>query len=177
MSDAVNPYQSPGTVPAPVKPQANQGILTETMLVYLKGASPWLRFIGILGFIGAGITALWGVLFFVLGSVMAQIWSSIPGFESVSKISGSMGAAFGALAALIIIGAAVITFILSRYLYRFGTMIRSYLGEGREHDLELAFKSNKSFWKFIGIIYIVYLAIIPLTIIISAVVAIASAFS
>jgi len=177
MSDAVNPYQSPETVADPLKSAVSHGMLTENMLVYLKSASPWLRFAGIVGFIGAGGMALWGITSFALGSVTGQIWSSIPGFETFAEASSSVGAAFGFFMGLIIIGSGVLIFIPSLYLYRFGIKIRSYIREGREQDLELAFKNNKSYWKFIGILYIVYLAITPVVMIISITVAIASVVS
>jgi len=177
MSDAVNPYQSPETMADPVKPLLVQGAITETMLLFLKSTSPWLRFVGIIGFISAGLIALWGILLFALGSVMTQVWASMPGLETVSDLSSSLGAAFGFLTGMLILGAAVLFFVPSLFLYKSGTKIRSYIREGREQDLELALKNNKSYWKFVGIIYIIYLAILPLTIIISITVAVASALS
>jgi len=177
MSDTANPYQSPETVAAPLKPLVDQGAITETMLIHLKNTSPWLRFVGILGFIGAGITVLWGILFLALGSIMGQIWSSIPGIETFSEISGDLGAFSGILVGLLITGAAALIFFPSLYVYRFGVKIRSYLRQGREQDLELAFGNNKSFWKFVGILYIIYLAIIPVTIVIAVIIAAASAIS
>ena len=74
MSDVVNPYQSPEAPAIPVNPLAAQGVLTETMLSYLKGASPWIRFIGILGFISSGISALWGICMLVLFPLMNLDW-------------------------------------------------------------------------------------------------------
>jgi len=177
MSDTANPYQSPETVAAPLKPLVDQGTLTETMLTYLKNASPWLRFLGILGFIGTGFTVLWGISFLALGSIMGQVWSSIPGIDTFSEISGDLGAFSGVLIGLIIIGAAALIFFPSYFIYSFGTKIRSYLREGRERDLEIAFRNNKSFWKFVGILYIIYLAIIPVAIVIAVIAAAASAIS
>ena len=177
MSDTVNPYQSPGTAAAPVKPLVAQGSLTETMLIYLKGASPWLRFIGILGFIGTGTTALWGIFFFTAGLVTGQVWNQIPGFNSLTEINGNVGVAFTVLMGLLTVGLAALIFFPSRYTYRFGAKIRIYLREGREQDLEMAFKNNKSLWKFYGIIGIVYLAFIPVTIIIGIIAAVASILS
>ena len=165
MSDTVNPYQSPSTVATPVKPLVAQGTLTETMLVYLKGASPWLRFIGILGFIGAGTIALWGVFFFAVGLISGGAWTQIPGIDTIADISGDLGGVFAVLTGLLTIGLAALAFFPARYTYRFGAKIRVYLREGREQDLELAFKNNKSLWKFLGIICIIQLAFIPLMII------------
>jgi len=177
MSESTNPYQSPETVAVPVKPLVSQGELTETMLVFLKGASPWLRFLGILGFISAGLIALWGILFFALGTIMGRVWTSVPGFESFTDLNNTLGAAFGFLMGLAIIGIALLIFFPSLFTYRFGAKIRSYLRNGLDQDLEQAFKNNKSLWKYYGIICIIYLAFVPVALISSVIIAIVSAFS
>jgi hypothetical protein len=163
MSDALNPYKSPETAAVPEKPLTAQGILTETMLLYLKGASPWLRFIGVLGFVGTGFSALGGVIFLVAVPLMGQVWNEIPGFESFS--AGMVGAVFSGGMGVFIIGASALMFFPSLFVYRFGEKIRSYLGTGADRDLEQAFKNNKSLWKFYGIICIIYLAFVPLMVI------------
>lgn len=155
MSIEANPYQSPETTAVPVKPLAAQGALTENMLVYLKGASPWLRFVGILGFISAGLAALSG-----LGS-----FAFVPLMGMMDDLTGVFGAVFGGTMAVLSIAGAVLVFIPSLFLYRFGEKIRRYLRTGVDLDLEEAFRNNKSFWKFTGIVCIVYLAFIPVLIV------------
>ena len=162
MSDTLNPYQSPETAAVPVKPLLAQGNITETMLLYLKGASPWLRFIGILGFIASGLAVLWGVSMFAFVPMIWQSWDQVPGFES---FSGIMGAAFGAGMVALSVGGALLVFFPALFIYRFGEKIRSYIRTGAELELELAFKNNKALWKFFGIICIIYLAFIPLVIV------------
>ena len=63
------------------------------------------------------------------------------------------------------LGGAVLIFIPSLFIYRFGERIRSFLRTGIEQELELAFKNNKSLWKFLGIYCIIALASIPVMII------------
>ena len=172
MSDTVNPYQSPEAEAAPVKPLAARGTLTETMLSYLKGASPWLRFIGILGFISSGLTAVWGLVSIALVPLMMRIWGQIPGFDS---FSGVFGAAFGGSMVVLCVASAVLIFIPSLFIYRFGEKIRGYLRTGADQDLETALRNNKSFWKFCGIVSIIGLAFVPLLIIIGIVVGVAAA--
>ena len=162
MSDAVNPYQSPETQAVPVKPLISQGALTETMLIYLKGASPWLRFIGVMGFVGAGLTVLSGLSSFLFVPLMKQTWDEIPG---IGSFSGVLGVVLSGTMAVFCIGGGVLMFFPSLFIYRFGERIRSYLRTGTDQELEQAFKNNKSFWKFAGIICIIYLSFIPLAII------------
>jgi len=175
MSDAVNPYQSPESQAVPVKPLLAQGNLTETMLVYLKGASPWLRFMGILGFIGAGLTVVFGFSLFVIAPLrFGQYWDDIPGFESFSDI---FGATLGGGMTLFCIGLGAIVFFPALFMYRFGERIRSYLRTGLDQELEQAFKNNKSLWKFIGIFFIIQLAFLPIVIVGGIFAAFISAFA
>ena len=85
MSDAENPYQSPETEVVPERPFFAQGALTETMLVYLKDASPWLRFAGILGFISSGLTVLTGFSLLAVVPLMGRFWEQVPGAEPFSS--------------------------------------------------------------------------------------------
>ena len=173
MSDVVNPYQSPETAAVPVTPLIAQGVLTETMLIYLKGASPWLRFVAVIGFISAGLTALSGGFFFAIIPMATQSWEQVPGFESFGD--GALAVGFGLGMLVLFMGGAAAMFIPSLFMYRFGEKIRSYLRSGTDQDLELAFKNNKSLWKFIGIVCIIYLSFIPLMIIGAIIVGVAAA--
>ncbi|MCL2231738.1 MAG: hypothetical protein FWB99_01510 [Treponema sp.] len=165
MSIAENPYQSPQTEAVPEKPLAVQGALTEDMLVYLKGASPWLRFVGILGFISAGMMVLWGLVSLILFPLMRDAWGDF---------TVALGLVMGGAMAAVFIGMGALIFFPSLFTYRFGGKIRNYLRTGAEQELEQAFKNNKSLWKFVGILCIIYLAFLPLMIVGSIIAAFAS---
>ena len=154
MSDYENPYKSPETSIVPEEPQGAGTALTETMLGYLKEASPWLRFMGILGFVGCGIMCLVGII--------SAIFSS-----ALSSIAGDLGALPAGLISLFYIAGGAVYFFPARFTYNFGAKIRDYQLSNSNDDLELAFKNNKSLWKFNGILSIVCLALIPFLIIIS----------
>jgi hypothetical protein len=154
MSDYENPYKSPETAIVPETPEGTGSALTETMLGYLKEASPWLRFIGILGFIGCGFICLVGIISAISSSVL-------------SSIAGEWGALPAGLISLFYIAGGAVYFFPAYFTYNFGTKIRDYQISGSNDDLELAFKNNKLLWKFNGILYIVCLALIPFLIIIS----------
>jgi len=77
---------------------------------------------------------------------------------------------------LIYIAMGALYFFPALYTYNFGAKIRSYQLSSSNEDLELAFKNNKSLWKFNGILYIVLLASVPFTIIATIVGAVIAAF-
>jgi len=161
MSDSDNQYNSPQ---APIGPEKNQvvGNLTATMLKYLKEASPWLKFIGILGFISCGLIVLGAIVIIILSTVAASLlgeFGDIP-IWLISPLYLAMGA---------------LLFFPSLFTYNFGDKIRKFLVSNSEEDLEEALKNNKSLWKFYGIMCIISLATTPVIIIVTVVVAVAAA--
>lgn len=146
-----NPYASPQTEISAVKPLA-QRVLTENTLFYLKGAAPWLRFIGVAGFIFLGL----GAVNFITVLVAFQNMS-VPGFES-------LGVPFllGIFLVVEIIGLFPAVFI-----FQFGGKLRAYLHSGDEADLEQAFKNNKSLWTFTGVLTIIFLGLVGLSLLIT----------
>jgi len=164
MSDFENPYKSPETSIVPEKTQASGAVITETMLGYLKQASPWLRFIGIMGFIGAGLTCLFGIIFVITSSALPSFMDGIANFPIW-------------ILSLFYIGAGALLFFPARFTYNFGAKIRNYQFSGSNEDLELAFRNNKSLWKFQGILMIIYLALIPFMVVVGIIVATAAAMN
>ena len=172
MSDIDNPYQSPETETKIMTPLVSQGSLTETMLKHLNDASPWLRFMGIMGFIGSG--------FMLLGGLFCLLFMPLA-INLFDAASNNFPYFFGSFVpvmiiyALYFIGAGVVLFFPALFTYRFGAKIRSYLQTNSEGELELALKNNKFLWKFQGILTIIGLAAIPVIIVIGIIVAVALA--
>ena len=171
MNETVNPYQSPETEATPERPLLSHGSITETMLVHLKKASPWLRFIGIVGFIFTGFMGLGGL---AMVPLMAFTFDNTPGF---GEIGGAFGLAFGLGTTIYVLGLGVLYFFISLFIYKFGDKIRIYLRTGAESDLETALKHNSRLWKTLGIVCIAGLAIFPLMIIGSIIAVVATLFS
>jgi hypothetical protein len=166
MSDMSNPFQSPEAETKIETPLVSQGVLTNTMLKFLSDASPWLRFMGIMGFIGSGFLALIGLLCLILMPFAGGVFDGfLPGFP----ISFAVMAMYG----IYLIGAGVLMFFSALFTYRFGAKIRSYVQTNSEAELEQAFKNNRSLWKFYGILTIIGLASIPVMIIIGIIAAVA----
>jgi hypothetical protein len=148
MSDYENPYQSPETPIVPEKLPNTGILLTENILRYLKEASPWMRFVGIMGIIGSGFIIFAGIIAVFVSLAGSEMMDGFPAW----------------LFSLFYLPAGVLLFFPSFFTYNAGAKIRSYLINNLEEDLELAFKNNKSLWKFNGIIYIIYLSFIPISI-------------
>lgn len=163
MSDIANPWQSPENVSTPEKTLDAQVLMTGVMLRYLREASPWLRFIGILGFIGCGFMVAGGLVAAIVMFAVASLADEFGGFPV-----GLIGLLYVALGA--------VAFFPARFTYYFGAKIRNYQLSNSEQDLEQAFKNNKSLWKFTGILCIVYLAFVPLAVIGGIAAAVGSVF-
>jgi hypothetical protein len=179
MSDNENFYESPRS-DGGLSPLASPGRLTEAMVSYLKGASPWLRFIGVLAFIGAGITLLAGLICTVTGVLGAAFFDgAIDGKIEDTLDMADLGSALEGvtvLSGIFVMICGVLALIPARFIYNFGARIRNFLRNNSEAELELAFKNNKSLWKFTGIIAIIYLGLFPGMIIAIAIVVASSLF-
>ena len=145
MSDYENPYKSPETTIIPEKSQYTG--LNDQMARYLYEASPWLKFIGVMGFIGFGSLCL------------AALVSIIVALNDGGAASIGIFFMYGVMAP--------ITFMPAYFTYNFGIKISSFKQSNSEKDLEEAFKNNKSLWKFNGILYIVSLSVMVLAIFIA----------
>ncbi|GHV49560.1 hypothetical protein AGMMS49579_01610 [Spirochaetia bacterium] len=165
MSDTVNPWQSPGAEVSTERGPGFSQTLSVTMVRYLKEAAPWLRFVGILSFIGCGFTVLAGIIVAISMAASAEA-AEVLG-ASLGIAGGLVGIAMGFL--YVLIGA--LMFFPARFIYNFGAKIRNFTLSNAEQDLEDAFKNNKSLWKFYGILSIISLALVPVGLITAIVIA------
>ena len=156
-----------GTPLVPDAPEAaGNRTLTDTMLAHLKAASPWLRFLGIVGFIGAGLTALVGLIVLVFHGDIGMLSGTMTGypFDFLRSSLRMMGFPY--------IVAGVIQFFPALFTYRFGDWIRRHGQTGDSAHLETALKNNESLWKFQGIVAIVGLALIPIIVVCAVIIAV-----
>ena len=129
-----NPYAAPITDHQ--RPQSSglpgDALVTPGILDSMKQTRPWVLFLGILGFIAAGLMVLGGLGMLIAGSAMGK-------------------AEMGGLAALYIV-LAVFYIFPSLYLYRYAGSIKLLLSGYGVHALEEALGHQKSFWKLVGIL-------------------------
>jgi Family of unknown function (DUF5362) len=134
-----NPYAPPGSRldgPAIASGGSSDGV-SSLVLEHLKNTKPWVRLLSILGFIGA-------VLMLILGVVV------IAGGSLVQGLTGDTGFPVAALG-VIYLAAAFLYIAPSMYLWRYGKAIGVLLDSPRVRNLEEALGHQKSFWRFAGI--------------------------
>ena len=131
--------------------RTSERVLTDKMIYYLQGAAPWLRFVGICGFVFLGLTLI---------SLLVLLAYS----DSLDSYSMGMDLDSGPLMIITTLPALVVGFFCSFYTFQFGNKIKIYLQTKDQTELENAFKSNKVLWILSGVVFIISLAIIALAI-------------
>jgi uncharacterized membrane protein len=126
--------------------------VTEKTKVALGEASPWIRFLAILGFVGVGVLVLAGILMMIYG--------------------GMLGAAFGMgflgpIVGLIYVALAVVVFFPTRMMLRMAGKTKAYKASGAAADLEGFALNARALAVFYGIMTIIMLALVALMVIIS----------
>jgi ABC-type glycerol-3-phosphate transport system permease component len=155
-----NPYAAPEAMPAnssigitsadiPLSPVAQE------LLIQTK---PWIRFISIMSFIGAAFMAIIGLLMIAMGSLSGTMSGVRGPFGSMAGIGGIIGGVFYIILAIIYVMPGV-------FLSRYASAIQRLQTNRSEEALEEAFSNQKSFWRYIGILIIVTMALVVLAII------------
>ena len=142
-----NPYSSPATGPRPgfIEPPSSNDppiVVTKYMLEMLRQTKPWVRFMSVMGFLGAALMMILGAFMIILG---ATTRGGPPAFVGIIYIP--LG--------LIYLGPSV---FLWRYANAIAELLQSRIGT----QLENALQAQKSFWKFVGIMAAVILVLYAL---------------
>ncbi len=140
---SLDPFSSPNFNASPVSHSA-PGIITQGVIQQLAGTKPWVRFMAVLMFVGAGFMLLGALVMLVAGGAIAASGKA-PGF-STGMIAG-IAVLYG-LFSLIYIYPAL-------KLWKFADRIASLMVSGDVLDLEAALDQQRAFWKFLGIMVIV----------------------
>ena len=116
--------------------------VTPAALAALRSTRPWVLLFSVLIFIGVGFGALM-VLLFIGGALFG----------------GGRGGAVAALASLIPIAGLLLYFFPALFLLRYANAIGRLNVSRSPEDLEAALVSQKSFWKFLGIVFLVMIGL------------------
>ncbi len=138
--------------------------LTGEIKKYMDDAGKWGKFLAILGFICMALISIAGI-------AMSIIFSFIP--TSATNAFPFPPFFIGLL--YLVMGA--VYFFPTLYLYRFSNSIRQSLMFKNQGEFTKAFFNLKAFYRFIGILTIVILALYPILIIGMIIVGMFSGFS
>jgi len=127
--------------------------ITNAAKEYLNSTASWTNFFAILYFIGIGFCVLAGILMMALGSLI----------ERASEYS-SLPSGFPSLLGVFYFVVAIILYFPASYLLRFSQKTKRTLANHNTRLLEEALQNMKSFWKFCGIVAIIWLALCCLTV-------------
>lgn len=124
--------------------------VTETTRTAFGQSSGWLRFLAILGFIGAGLLVVVGIGLAIFGGAFM----------------GAFGVGFlGPVLGLIYVGLGVLIFFPSLTLLQTAGKAKAFGAEGKAADLEGVAVGIRRLARFYGILAIVYLAIIVIALV------------
>lgn len=132
-------------------PGTNQsGVITPAMIQSISGLGPWTRFLAIMGFISVGFMLIVSAFLLVAGIVGGSITRD-PG-----------GAVVSIMMTVMYVIMAVVYIFPALYLWQIaGAVVRIKNGAVRE-GMETALEKHRKFWKFAGILVIVFLVLYPI---------------
>lgn len=128
-----NPYQTPQLEVQATEKNQPDPKLTRSATA-LRQTKPWVRLISVFMFLGAGALIIGGGFFMIFG--MAN-----------GNTTVFAGILYGALSLLYIIPAT--------FLWKYANCIETFLQDNSPGSLASALESQKSFWKFCGIMLII----------------------
>jgi hypothetical protein len=115
-------------------PPESHGPITPLMVEYLRETKPWVRFMSVIMFVMVGLI--------LIGSVFMLL---IP--------------AGGIFLALIYVAMGVLYLFPAYFLHQYASAIRSLERGGGDVAMEDALRSQKSFWRFVGILTLIIMVI------------------
>lgn len=128
--------------------------LTQKFLSYFKETGGWALFLAILGFVAIGLMILGGL---IIGLIMMSS-------HYVKDLAILM------MVLYVVMG--LIMFFPTFYMLKFATGIRAAVKSGNDNDYDNAFRNLKNYFKFVGIMTIVVIALYIILIIIAMVAAV-----
>jgi hypothetical protein len=134
-----NPYQPPGTSEY-ANPQSGEGgAVPEEAVEALRETRPWVTLLAVLGFIGAGFVVLAGLSILAFGN----------------SFNNGLPPAFG-LVYILMAGLYVLPSVL---LMRYSSSIGRLLAGAGSNGLVDALRSQRAFWRAVGIMTLVFIVI------------------
>ena len=134
----------------PASDTNQSAVITPAMIHSVSGLGPWTRFLAIMGFITVGFMLIVSAFLLVAGILGG----------TVSRDLG--GTVVPIMMTVMYVIMAVVYLFPALYLWQSaGAVVRLKNGAVRE-GMETALEKHRKFWKFIGILVIVFLVLYPI---------------
>ena len=150
-----DPYATP-SVSGYESMHAAGGLVSEAAIQQLVGTRPWVIFFAVMMFIGSGFQVLGA-----LGMAMMGGRSSMAGSRGASPFPAGIGFAIAAVYLVL----AIVYVFPGVKLVQYAGAISRLVRTRQESDLVMALDRQRSFWKLVGILMIVMMALYFLVII------------
>ncbi len=149
------PTAVPDAIPAAVEPVPENVILTATARQHLCQTGPWIRFFSILMLIGSGFVMLIGILMVLMGFFGG--FASQGPLPGVGPMPGGMGIVF--MGPVYFLMALLVYILPAIFLFRYSGAIRTLRSSPSPLALEDAMKHQKTFWRYVGIMTSILIAL------------------
>jgi len=146
-----NPYAA--SAPSFETPVYSPGMVDPRAVQALQGTKPWVRLCSVIGFISTGFILLAALIMLFGGAFMPTQKQAFP-FAGFQFVLGLLYAAMG-----------VLYLFPSIKLWKYGSAILRLMSTGSNADLIEALEQQRSFWKFVGILILVMIALYVLAIV------------
>lgn len=143
-----NPYSAPSSNPGGRESLGfGQEGVTQGVVSQLARTKGWVRFIGVLGLIGAGFMLLGGIAMLAGAGAMGKVMEAQPGLKGPGN-GVFLAIGFGYL----VFG--LLFFYPSLKLNSYASAIARLIFTGRGADLEDAIEHQRAYWKYIGVLMV-----------------------
>jgi len=157
MAASYNPYEAPGASGYSAAQNASGGgMITPLMVDHLRNARPWIRFLSVMCFLGAGLMVLMAVIMFLGGMVgLAASKSRTPGAEALAgPIGGVIYFVMGGVYA-----------VPGVLMHQFANAIDTFVTMPSSSSLEDALDKNRGYWKVCGIMALIMIGFMVISIV------------
>jgi len=125
---------------------SKQGAVTVEMVDALRGTKGWVLLVGILMYIGAAFMVIAAIGMILGGAAMGGTAKGMP-----AGMFAGMGVAYLLIALLYIFPAT--------YLIKYSSAIGRLISDGQPANMEAALHQQRKFWKFVGVLSLIGVAV------------------
>ena len=130
---------------------------------HLSETARWAKFLAIVGFVTCGIIA---IVAFVIGPLISSTT-----FGSLSPSGSGLGAIGGAMITFVYLAFAVLYFFPCLFLFQFSVRLKAALRDNDQVRLTSSLKSQKTLFKYVGIMTIVVLSLYAVILVVAVIAA------